>query len=237
MKRNKLILIVTPILLCLSGCFINKSTSKAQIKNTEEHTNNYTNSWTTIINNEIINGEVISNEVISNEVISNEANISNKNNNTNHNINDKNIELIEYENKKFQFKIGIPKDWNFKENKNWFDLILITPKNDKLNENLWIKIQEPKVKQDIETYTKKTIKELETLYEDFVNIETKKTKFNDWKSIIYEFNSNWLNIKAQQTVFLINNNAYVFTYTATKETFDKYINTVNKITDSFSLLN
>jgi hypothetical protein len=60
---------------------------------------------------------------------------------------------------------------------------------------------------------------------------------NNWKSIVYEFSDKWLNLKAQQTVFIQDNKAYVFTYTATKETFEKYIDTINKIINSFTILN
>jgi hypothetical protein len=38
-------------------------------------------------------------------------------------------------------------------------------------------------------------------------------------------------------VFLKDNKAYVFQYTATKDTFNQYINEINYIINSFTILN
>lgn len=145
-------------------------------------------------------------------------------------------EFVEYENKKYNFKIEIPGNRTFQEDSLWFDIKLNTPKDDEINENLWIIVQELQIEQDIESYIDTTINELKNLFSDFVEKENKNTELNNWKSIIYEFSEEWLNLKAQQTVFIQNNKAYVFTYTATKETFEKYINTINKIINSFTIL-
>ena len=119
-------------------------------------------------------------------------------------------EFVEYENKKYNFKIQIPGNRTFQEDSLWFDIKLSTPKDDDINENF---------------------------FSDFIEKENKDTKLNNWKSIVYEFSDKWLNLKAQQTVFIQDNKAYVFTYTATKETFEKYIDTINKIINSFTILN
>ena len=146
-------------------------------------------------------------------------------------------EFVEYENKKYNFKIQIPGNRTFQEDSLWFDIKLSTPKDDDINENLWIIVQELQAEQDIESYIETTINELKNLFSDFIEKENKDTKLNNWKSIVYEFSDKWLNLKAQQTVFIQDNKAYVFTYTATKETFEKYIDTINKIINSFTILN
>lgn len=226
MKKYILISIIASS-LCLTWCFTNKNLENQVTAQNQEDINNQVNNWTTQ-DTETIENIIITGDVQEETLITNNHTDTPDNNNT---------ESIEYENKLFQFKLEIPSNWKFKENSNWFDLILNTPKNDEINENLWIKIQQPKVEQNLESYIGKTIEELQSIYTDFATIETKKTTFNNWISIVYEFSDNWLDLKAQQTVFLINNNSYVFTYTATKETFDQYIETVNKIINSFSLLN
>lgn len=221
MKKYMLISIIVP-LLSLTWCITNNNLkNQTTVSKNQEDINNQINNWTTE------DTKTIESRIITEEAQNNHTDAFNNNN----------VEFIEYENKPFQFKLQIPNNWNFKENSNWFDLILNTPKNDEINENLWIKIQQPKVEQNLESYIKKTIEELQSIYTDFTTIETKKTTFNNWISIVYEFSDNWLDLKAQQTVFLISNNSYVFTYTATKETFNQYIETVNKIINSFSLLN
>jgi serine/threonine-protein kinase len=146
-------------------------------------------------------------------------------------------DFVEYENKKYNFKIKIPGNRTFQEDNLWFDIKLNTPKDDDINENLWIIVQELQVEQDIDSYVETTVKELKTLFTDFVEKEIKNTESNDWKSIIYEFSEEWLDLKAQQTVFIQDNKAYVFTYTATKDTFNEYIDTVNQIINSFTILN
>ena len=146
-------------------------------------------------------------------------------------------EFVEYENKKYNFKIEIPGNRTFQEDNLWFNIKLNTPKDDDINENLWIIVQELQIKQDIDSYVETTIKELKTLFTDFIEKENKNTEFNNWKTIIYEFSEKWLDLKAQQTVFIQDNKAYVFTYTATKKTFKKYIDTINNIINSFTILN
>lgn len=196
-----------------------------------------------IKDNENLSGKL--NNPNENESGTNNENIEQINNNSwsettsnfENNINNEKIELIEYENKNFKFKLNIPDNRRFKDNDKWFNIILFTPENDKINENLWIKIQELQIKQDAESYLKTTINELKNLYTNLTQEKIKDTNTNNWKSIIYEFFDEWLSLKAQQTVFILNNKAYVFTYTATKYTFNEYIDTVNQIIDSFSLLN
>lgn len=207
---------------------INESGTNNNIGQTENN-----ESWSGTINNHNKSGTNDENV----KQIENNKSWSETTNNFNNDINNRGIELIEYENKNFRFKLNIPDNWRFKDNENWFDLILFSPENDKINENLWIKIQTLQTKQDAESYLKKTINELKNLYTNLAQKEIRNTDSNNWKSIIYEFFDEWLNLKAQQTVFILNNKAYTFTYTATKDTFNEYIDTVNQIINSFSLLN
>lgn len=223
MNKIKLLYFI-PVLLIFNWCTLNNITSNLQTHKIEWNTKD----------NEIIE-----------QKNGNESTNSNGNSNINNEIKEinaittitKNIESVEYENKNYKFKLNIPFDWSFKENNKWFDLILFTPEDDEINENLWIKIQELQTDQSLDSYIWKTESELKNLYRDFSEKEIKNIEVNNWKSIIYEFSDGWINIKAQQTVFIINDIAYVFTYTATKDTYEKYIEAINKTISSFSLLN
>ena len=151
----------------------------------------------------------------------------------------KEINYIEYENKKYNFKIKIPNTWTFQEETNWFNIEIKTPKNDNINENLWIIVQELQTEETLESYTENTVIWLNDLYESYNEISKEDTEINSTKWIIltYELSENWYEIKSQQTVFLKDNKAYVFQYTATKDTFNQYINEINYIINSFTILN
>ncbi len=148
-------------------------------------------------------------------------------------------EYIEYENKKNNFKIQIPNNWTFQEEIDWFNIEIKTPKNDSINENLGIIVQELQTKQTLESYTESTIKWLTDLYESYNEIDKQNIEINSIKGLIltYELSENWYEIKAQQAVLLDDNKAYVFQYTATKDTFNQYINEINYILNSFNILN
>ena len=142
--------------------------------------------------------------------------------------------LIEYESKKNNFKIGIPDERAFQESTNWFNLKIKT-----INENLGVTIQELQTIETIESFTKKTIEWLKSLYKDYKEVEKENVEINwiKWISIIYEFSDSWHDIKAKQIALLKNNKSYIFQYTAEKNTFDLYIEKINKIIHSFTLLN
>lgn len=148
-------------------------------------------------------------------------------------------ESIEYENKKYNFKINIPINRTFQEDNKWFTLILSTTKNDNINENLWIKVQELQVEETPESYTQRTIEWLKDLYETYKETNKKNIEINwiNGISLTYEMIESWYNLKAQQTVFLKDKKSYVLQYTATKKTFDNYINEINNIVNSFTILN
>lgn len=148
-------------------------------------------------------------------------------------------EFIEYDNKKYGYRLKIPINRTFQEDNQWFDLILNSPKNDDINENLWIVVQELQIEESLESFTEKTIEWLKELYEDYNEIKKENIEINSnkWITLIYEITENWYKLKAQQTTFLINNKSYVFQYTATKDTFNNYINEITEIINSFTLLN
>ena len=159
--------------------------------------------------------------------------ITNENQNTDIN------QFVEYENKKFNFKLDIPSKRTFQENSQWFDLKLNTPKNDDINENLWVKVQTLKKQETLENFSQTTIEWLKNLYEDYNEIKKENIKINwiDGIQLIYEISENWYKIKSQQTTLIKENKSYIFQYTATKESFDMYINNINNIIKSFTILN
>ena len=145
----------------------------------------------------------------------------------------------EYESKLYNFTISIPNQWNFVENEHWFAVIVYTPEDWDLRENLWITIQTPQIDTDLEEYYKESMQKIDGISEWFKEIKTTDIEINGikGKSTIYETVENNTNIQSQQTVLIKNNIVYILQYTATKETFDKYINEINNIIKSFTILN
>jgi hypothetical protein len=139
----------------------------------------------------------------------------------------------------YNFTISIPNQWNFVENEHGFSVIVYTPEDWDLRENLWITIQTPQIDTDLEEYYKDSMQKIDGISEWFKEIKTTDIEINGikGKSTIYETVENDTNIQSQQTVLIKNNIVYILQYTATKETFDKYINEINNIIKSFTILN
>lgn len=143
-----------------------------------------------------------------------------------------------YENKKENFSLDIPQNWTFKEDEYNFSVILYTPEDDDIRENLWVTVQEPQVETNINEYYTKTVQRFKDSTQWFKEIESKDLDINwlNGKSIVYKY-TEWSNeIKAQQTILMKQNKIFVLQYTATKDTFKKYSDTINKIIESFKVL-
>jgi len=225
MKKQKLIPIVVLWIFLISAAWCSKSTSTAtenEITPTqEENTILEPNNWEEEI-------WIESNETTDNETNAEEDTtpISNE-------------WRYEYESKMYNFTISIPNQWNFVENEHGFSVIVYTPEDWDLRENLWITIQTPQIDTDLEEYYKDSMQKIDGISEWFKEIKTTDIEINGikGKSTIYETVENDTNIQSQQTVLIKNNIVYVLQYTATKETFDKYINEINNIIKSFTILN
>ena len=144
-----------------------------------------------------------------------------------------------YENKAEKFSFDFADGREFQENKYGFTTIVFTPKDDNIKENVWISVQQLQKFISKQEYYEETVNKLENTLTDF-----KETKVEDiiqdgleWKTITYEYQEWDKTLKSQQT-FLISkeNTVYIINYTATKITFDKFINWVEKIIKSFNII-
>jgi hypothetical protein len=230
MHKQKIIsiLILWIFLVTLTWC--TKKTWNTTINENIYDWENTTIIDTTTSEEEIWNESI---EEINNEITSQE----NEANEENTNITEK--WTYEYESKLDKFSIQVPNDWSFEENKYGFSVIAYTPDDWEVRENLWVLIQTPQINTNLEEYYQESIKKIDEISEWFKEIKTSDIEIN-WlkgKNTIYETIQNNTNIKSQQTVFIKDNIVYVLQYTATKETFDKYINDVNNIIKSFTLKN
>jgi hypothetical protein len=152
----------------------------------------------------------------------------------------KDEDTYEYDNKPYSFTIQIPNNWNFVENEYGFAVLVYTPEDWDVRENLWISVQTPQIDTNLEDYYKESMQKIAEISKWFKEIKTSDIEIN-WlkgKSTIYETIQNDTNIKSQQTVFIDSKNyVYILQYTATKDTFNKYLNGINTIIKSFKILN
>ena len=143
-----------------------------------------------------------------------------------------------YENKLENFVFEFPNNWIMEENKYWFNVIISTPKDDEINENVWVSVQRLQKFLSIQEYYEKTSLELKEALIWFKEIESQDIKkwTLSWKRIKYEHTSWDKNLISEQT-FLISpeNVVYIINYTATKQTFDTFLTWVNIISNSFNI--
>lgn len=145
--------------------------------------------------------------------------------------------LYIYENKTNNFKIDIPKKWTFEENTHWFNCLIYTPQNDNIKENLWIYVKNLSKNDTLEELLETTITELIDTYNvEIISNSYTKINWETWTNLIYSFKDWEYEIQSQQTTFIIWNKIYIFQYTATKNTFNKFSDEINYIISSFKLL-
>ncbi len=143
-----------------------------------------------------------------------------------------------YESKSGNFSLNFPKEWTLKENEYWFDTIIFTPKDDEINENVWISVQKLQKFLSVQEYYEETISQLkDTLiwFKEIKSEDINKWTLN-WKKIEYEHKSDDKTLYSQQS-FLISpeNIVYSINYTATKNTFKNFIKWVELILNSFDV--
>jgi len=144
----------------------------------------------------------------------------------------------QYENKSENFSFEFLSWWNFEENKYGFNTIVFSPKDDEIKENVWISVQQLQKFLSVAEYYEETINNLEKTIKTFEEVENKNIEIWNlkWKKIIYEYKEWEITIKSQET-FLISkeNKVYIINYTATKDTFEKFLEWSEIILNSFKI--
>jgi hypothetical protein len=144
-----------------------------------------------------------------------------------------------YENKTEKFTFNFTEWREFQENKYGFNTIVFTPQDDDIKENVWISVQHLQKFISVQEYYEETVNKLKTTLTNF-----EETKIEDiiqdnleWKTITYEYQEWDITLNSQETFLMSKKNiVYIINYTATKETFDKFIEWVKKIILSFKII-
>ncbi len=148
------------------------------------------------------------------------------------------ISTMFYENKEEVFSFEFLSGRTFDENKYWFKTIVFSPLDDKIKENVGITTQQLQKFLSVQEYYEETINNLQNTIKGFK--ETSAVDIVQWelkgKTITYEYQEWDVMIESQETFLMApENKVYIINYTATKDTFDKFIDWANSIIKSFKI--
>ncbi len=150
---------------------------------------------------------------------------------------DQNIKENIYTNKKEWFDILIPQWRTVQENKNTWRTLLSSPieKWDILNENIIITTDNQTNHKTAQEYYLDQKKWIENHIKNYNEIlkEDNDIQWYDSIKIIYQWSLWNHNLQRQQIIFFKDSKFFLITYTATQDTFDKYINQADQIINSF----
>lgn len=141
-----------------------------------------------------------------------------------------------YENATHKLTVKYPKDWTKKEDSN---VIIGFMSGGTANVNLvsedLAKAGSPNLKVD--EYLKLSLPNIEKEFKDFKLLENTPLTMGNVKAqkIVYTANMEGMNLKFMQVLTVINQKAYVLTYTALADEYDKNLETANKIFGSLAI--
>ncbi len=141
---------------------------------------------------------------------------------------------------KNNYAIKYPDSWILQDNfGNGIEFFLLTKKtdtNDSFSENLNLIIQNiESLNLDLDKYVGITENQFKDNKAKVLVDKRDKNKFNDFHVFVFEANVKGNDLKFMQYIFVENNRAYVLTFSATLDNFDRYIAEMQKAMDSFTL--
>ncbi len=148
------------------------------------------------------------------------------------------IKTRAYENKTEKFSFDFVDGREFQENKYGFTTIVFTPKDDEIKENVWVSVQHLQKFLSVQEYYEETINKLKETITGFTEVSTEDITQDNlkWKTLTYEYKEWETTLKSQETFLMWEDNTvYIINYTATKETFDNFIDWVEQIITSFKI--
>lgn len=151
--------------------------------------------------------------------------------------------FLTYQSTDHQFAIKYPEKWEKQELQNPLiaDVVLFTaPKKnsaDAYQENTIVRIEDLPRPMSLDEYNKWSIGQIKTTFPDVKIIEeTAKTVANNsGYAVVFEAKEGEKDLKKMQAWTLINNKAYVLTYTAEKSDYPEYLKSAEGMVDSFAV--
>lgn len=140
------------------------------------------------------------------------------------------------------YSIQYPSNWELSQNGEMgTSFILISPLEsdmDKFNENVNLLIQDLTGQNiDLDKYTEISEWQIKTMLTNFTLIESKRIKIDEeeCQKLIYSVDQGIFNLKFEQYYWVINDKAFVLTFTSEKDKFADYKEIGEKILNSFIL--
>ena len=132
------------------------------------------------------------------------------------------------------YKIKYPKQWTEKNLNKMQDTVLFKINADSDSENFGIVVE--KLNMTADKYLNGHISQMKTFFDQFKLINSSDVKIDGQKAVkvVYWGKVNNKALKYMQLVTVKAGNGYIFNYTARKDEYQQYIDTVNAMIDSFS---
>lgn len=144
-----------------------------------------------------------------------------------------------YDNK--DFIILYPGYWEAKEGYEGADAVFISPRksiDDKFSENVNVLAQALSADWDMEKYTIFSVHQITAFLENGIVLESRPQILSgtQGRRILYIYKEKSLVMKTLAVFTISNNIAYVITYTAEESSYDNYISDIDKMIDSFRII-
>ncbi len=147
--------------------------------------------------------------------------------------------FVDYENSKVGYKIKYPDNWNKLEsiNNTMFYPPLIQGET-KEHPSIYLKIANaslPDIPLSLEAIVDETIKNLNSTFDNFRLIESKKILLHgnkDANKLVYSYKQHDNVIKTMDVGFFTNNNLILISYASDSESYSKYLPTIDKMIES-----
>ena len=157
----------------------------------------------------------------------------------NQRISEPEVELSLYENIERGFRVNYPTAWSKQNRDDFFatGVVFFSPleeDTDKFKERVSVLVENLSEDTSLDKYTEQSLLEIEKLSDPNVGEpQTISLGENEGKQVVYDSEENGKPVQRMQAWSVEDNNAYVITYTAESDTYDKYLPTVEKMIESF----
>lgn len=151
--------------------------------------------------------------------------------------------FLTYQSSAHQFKIKYPEKWEKQESQNTLIndvVVFLAPKNnsaDSFQEQITVSIEDLPKPMSLDEYNQSSINLIKTNFNDVKILEENSKTFanNRGHTVIFDAQDGPKATKIMQTWTLMNNKAYVLTYTAEKSEYSEYIKTAEEMMNSLEI--
>ncbi|MEL6927180.1 MAG: serine/threonine-protein kinase [Cyanobacteria bacterium J06600_6] len=153
------------------------------------------------------------------------------------------IELSAYENQNQGFRVDYPQKWSKQNRDDFFatGVIFFSPlvnEADRFKEKVSVLVETLPSDLSLSAYTEQSLAEIRQLSDpDIQQAQEVRLGKDEARQIVYRGEENGRSVQRMQVWSLNGNRAYVVTYTALPEDYDRYLPTVEKMIDSFNTIN